>query len=107
MQGDLPAAEGFYRRALKNDPTRAVVAANLGVLYARRGLLAAALELWRDAFDRNPQLTDLGTSIATGLCADGNAGAARQAVERGRQHNPDSGAARRWVSELHNTASGR
>jgi Tfp pilus assembly protein PilF len=107
MQGDLPAAEGFYRRALKNDPTRAVVAANLGVLYARRGLLADALELWRDAFDRNPQLTDLGMNLATGLCADGNAGAARQAVERALQHNPDSGAARRLLSELHDTACGR
>src|SRR5918993_4406595 len=73
MQGDLERAERLYDRALKAAPDRAVVAANLGVLHARRGSLGRALEIWRDAFAGNPQLSDLGLNLANGLCAAGNA----------------------------------
>ena len=87
-------AEELYVRALRADPSRAVVAANLGVLYARRGKLGAALELWRDAFAENPQLSDLGINLAKGLCAAGDESAARDVVRRILEHDPDSGPAR-------------
>ena len=99
IRGDLEHAETLYDRALKEDAGRAVAAANLGVLYARRGLLMRAIELWRPAFDKNPQLSDLGVNLANGLCAAGNAAAARQVLERVLQHNPDLGAARALLSD--------
>ena len=58
-----------------------------------------AIELWRPAFDKNPQLSDLGVNLANGLCAAGNAAAARQVLERVLQHNPDLGAARALLSD--------
>ena len=67
LQGDLTSAEKFYDRALKTAPEDGVVAANLGVLYASRGMLPRALALWRDAFDRNPQLTELGLNLRARL----------------------------------------
>jgi hypothetical protein len=87
-------AEEFYVRALRADPSRAVVAANLGVLYARRGKLGLALKLWRDAFAENPQLSDLGINLAQGLCAVGDSEGAHDVVRRVLEHNPDSEPAR-------------
>jgi Tfp pilus assembly protein PilF len=100
LQGDLAGAEKFYDRALKSAPEDGVVAANLGVLYAGRGMLPRALALWRDAFDRHPQLTDLGLNLARGLCTAGQADAARQIVRRALEHNPDDAVARTLLSEL-------
>jgi predicted CXXCH cytochrome family protein len=99
IRGDLETAETLYDRALKADPDRAVAAANLGVLYARRGLLARAIELWRPAFDNNPQLSELGVNLANGLCAAGDAAAARQVLQRVVKHNPDLGTARTLLSD--------
>jgi predicted Zn-dependent protease len=80
------------------DPDRAVAAANLGVLEAGHGQLAAALDLWRPAFEKNPHLTALGIDLARGLCDTGNK--ARRVAERALRHNPDSSATRQLVSEL-------
>jgi Tfp pilus assembly protein PilF len=98
VRGDLETAATLYDRALKADPNRAVAAANLGVLYARRGMLTQAIELWRPAFDNNPQLSDLGVNLANGLCAAGEAAAARQVLQRVLKHNPDLGTARALMS---------
>ena len=78
----------------------AVAAANLGVLKAVHGQLAAALDLWRPAFDKNPYLTALGIDLARGLCDSGNGNEARRVAERALRHNPDSAATRQLVSEL-------
>jgi hypothetical protein len=100
MQGDLDRAERFYERALTQAPQHAVVAGNLGVLNARRGNLRHALELWRDAFARNPQLSDLGLNLANGLCAVGDADGARAVAARVLEHNPDHGATRTLLRHL-------
>jgi Tfp pilus assembly protein PilF len=100
MQGDLDRAERFYERALTQAPQHAVVAGNLGVLNARRGNLRQALELWRDAFARNPQLSDLGLNLANGLCAVGDAEGAREVASRVLVHNPDHGATRTLLGHL-------
>ena len=104
MHGDLDRAQHAYDQALSRDHDRGVVAANLGVLYARRGMLTSALALWRDAFDKNPQLTELGLDFANGLCDAGDAKGARLVVERALQHNPDSSDARRLLASLTDTA---
>jgi Tfp pilus assembly protein PilF len=99
IRGDLEHAETLYDRALNEDAARAVAVANLGVLYARRGMLTRAIELWRPAFDKNPQLSELGVNLANGWCATGNAAAARQVLQRVLQHNPDLGVARALLSD--------
>ncbi len=99
VRGDFDQAERLYDRALKDDPNRAVASANLGVLCARRGMLPRAIELWRAAFDNNPHLSELGINLANGLCAAGDAAAAREVLERVLKHNPDLGAARTLLSD--------
>ena len=100
MRDDLDEAQRLYGRVLTRDPDRAVAAANLGVLEAGHGQLAAALDLWRPAFDKNPHLTALGIDLARGLCDTGNGNEARRVAERALRHNPDSSATRQLVSEL-------
>lgn len=106
MQGDMEQAERFYVRALEQDPARGIVAANVGVFYARRGMLRRALELWQNAFAHNPQLSDLGLNLANGLCAAGDATGARQVVRRVLEHNPDLAAAQKVLAGVtHETCS--
>ena len=100
MRGNLDEAQRLYGRALARDPGRPVAAANLGVLEARHGQLAAALSLWRTAFDKNPQLTPLGIDLARGLWESGNGNEARAVARPALRHNPDSSATRQLVSEL-------
>lgn len=104
MLGDLDRAERFYGRALEADADRGVVAANLGTLYARRGLLDRALVLWREAFEDNPQLSELGLNLAMGLCAAGDVSGARRVVQRVLAHDPDLQAARALLAS---TMAGR
>jgi len=104
ISGDEDRAQTYYDRALRADPDRAIVAADLGVLLARRGMLARALALWRDAFENNPHLTDLALNLARGLCTTGDAKGARQVVERALRHNPDSRAATGLLAALSDTA---
>ena len=103
LRGDFEPAERLYDRALRADPDRAVVAANLGLLYVRKGMLARAVTLWRPAFAKNPQLTELGVNLGRALCADGDPTGARQVLQRVLQHNPDSSTARQLmaVTESH------
>lgn len=100
VRGDLDRAARFYDRALRNDRDRAVVAANLGVFYVRQGMLMRALVLWRDTFDKNPQLTELGVNLGRALCASGDLAGARQVVQRVLKHNPDARAARQLLSAV-------
>jgi Flp pilus assembly protein TadD len=100
MRGDTEAAETDYEQALKRDPDRAVAAANLGVFYARRGLLNRALDLWRPAFDKNPQLSELGVNLGRGLCATGDAAGAMSVLQRVLKHDPDLELARQALAEI-------
>jgi hypothetical protein len=98
--GDMNAAERDYAHALRTDPNRAIAAADLGVFYARRGLLAQALALWRPTFDKNPQLSELGIDLATALCGTGDSEGARAALRRVLTHNPDLAIARQALADL-------
>jgi tetratricopeptide (TPR) repeat protein len=82
LRGDFEPPERLYDRALRADPDRAVVAANLGLLYVRKGMLTRAVALWRPAFAKNPQLTELGVNLGRALCADGDHTGARQVLQR-------------------------
>lgn len=97
LRGDVERTTSFYDRALRMDPARAVVAANLRVFYIRQGRLTRALALRRDTFDRNPQLTELGVNLGRASCASGDFAGALQVVRRALEHNPDAGAARQLL----------
>ena len=96
---DPKHAAEFYERALAVDPHRALAATNLGVIYAQRGMLQKALQLWGDAFERNPQASEVGVDLAIGLCAAGDAAAADRVVQRVLRHNPDFGRARHLLKQ--------
>jgi Tfp pilus assembly protein PilF len=108
QQHDDPnGAAELYERALKSDPDRSLAATNLGVIYARRGLVQKALRLWSSTFDANPQESELGVDLAIGLCAVGDADDAERVLLRVLKHNPDFGQARRLLkASRHNAHCG-
>ena len=106
-RGDLDRAEQAYAQALKADPRRAVVAGNVGVFDARRGLLTQSLALWRAAFETNPQLSEIGVNLSRGLCAQGDAAGATTVLQRVLRHNPDLGIARQALAEITKTGCRR
>ena len=79
-RGNSDIALSYYNEPSHKIPDRAVVANNLGVFYARRGMLARSLELWRTTFDENPHLSEIGVNLANALCAVGDADAAPGSV---------------------------
>jgi len=93
-------ARELYRKALKNDPTLIDAAVNLGVIEAQQGLLPNALRLWQDAFERAPDRSSIGMNIARADCATGDFAAAKAAVSRVLEFNPDFGPAKKMLHEL-------
>jgi Tfp pilus assembly protein PilF len=95
-----PTAGRYYEQALKRDPDRAVAAANLGVFYASRGMVREAVDLWRTAFQKNPQLSEIGVNLGRELCEIGDAEGARAALQRVLTHNPDFPVARQALADV-------
>jgi len=93
-------ARELYQKALKIDPTLIDAAVNLGVIEAQQGHLLDALRLWQDAFDRAPDRSSIGMNIARADCATGDFAAAKAAVSRLLEFNPDFGPARKIIREL-------
>jgi hypothetical protein len=87
--GHAETAERYYEQIVAHDPGRAIAAANLGVFYVRRGRVRETLDMWRNAFDRNPQLSELGVNLSRLLCDTGDADEARAVLQRVLKHNPD------------------
>jgi hypothetical protein len=65
-----------------------------------RGLVRQALDLWRNAFDKNPQLSAIGVNLGRALCGIGDADGARAALQRVLKHNPDLTIARQALAEV-------
>jgi hypothetical protein len=97
-RGDGAAAEANYRRSLALDDGLVTAAADLGVLLAQRGKVAEAIGLWRPAFDRNPDMIDLGVNLAMGECLQGDRSAAAAVLNRVLRFNPDSARARELLN---------
>ncbi len=98
--GDEASAEADYRRALALDDTLATAAADLGVLLARRGRMTEAIGLWQRAFDRNPDMIDLGLNLAMGKCLPGDGAGAGAVLGRVLRFNPDSSKARELMKDI-------
>ncbi len=73
---------------------------NLGVLEARSGQLADAVNLWQDAFRRAPGRSSIGMNLAHAFCAAGQVKEARNYTLRVLQFNPDLGAAKTLLKQL-------
>jgi predicted Zn-dependent protease len=63
-------------------------------------MLRQALDLWRNAFDKNPQLSAIGVNLGRALCGMGDADGARAALERVLKHNPDLAVARQALTDV-------
>jgi hypothetical protein len=99
-RGASSEARELYEKALKIDPTLIDAAVNLGVIQAQQGHLQDALRLWQDAFERAPDRSSIGMNIARADCAKGNFAAAKAAVARLLEFNPDFGPAKKMLREL-------
>ncbi|MGA8432698.1 MAG: multiheme c-type cytochrome [Candidatus Sulfotelmatobacter sp.] len=95
-----PEARELYERALKIDPTLIDVRVNLGVIEAQQGDVPAALRLWQDAFDRAPDRSSIGMNMARADCEARNFVAAKAAVSRVLEFNPDFGPAKQMMQHL-------
>jgi Tfp pilus assembly protein PilF len=96
----MAQARELYQKALKIDSTLIDAAVNLGVIEAQGGHLPDALRLWQDAFDRAPYRSSIGMNIARADCETGNVAAAKAAVSRVLEFNPDFGPAKQVLDHL-------
>jgi hypothetical protein len=98
--GETGEARKLYEKALEIDPTLIDASVNLGVIDAQQQHLPSALHLWQDAFDRAPDRNSIGMNIARADCDTGNFIAAKAAVSRVLEFNPDFGAAKEMWKHL-------
>ena len=67
----LDRAEALYEHSIDIDPSQPVAATNLGVILAERGLTVRALDVWRPAFARHPEASELGLDLALAAAGRG------------------------------------
>jgi predicted CXXCH cytochrome family protein len=96
----LDRAEALYQRSLGVDPSQPVAATNLGVILANRGMMSRALTVWRPAFDRHPEASELGVDIALATCKAGDWKGAEDELRIVLEHNPDFDSARQVAARL-------
>jgi hypothetical protein len=77
-----------------------VAATNLGVIFAQRGSMKRALDLWRPAFERHPDASELGVDVALATCQGGAWAVAEAVLQTVLEHNPDFGSARQVAAML-------
>jgi predicted CXXCH cytochrome family protein len=88
-RGDSQAAEQAFRRVLELDPVDLTALSNLGTLLGRQGKLNDALQLLRQAFDRNRDISGLAMNLARVQCMAGDGPAARSTLKSALVYNPD------------------
>lgn len=99
-RGDASKARELYEHALRVDPTKIDVAANLGVIEARAGHFDRTVALWTDAFNRAPGRSAIGMNLAHVACDAGQFDKARAFVARVLQFNPDLPSAKTFAKQL-------
>lgn len=92
-------AQAVYERLLRLDPSNAA-ASNLAIYRARDGRTAEAIAMWRDVFERHPEMASAGLNLAAAQMAAGDRPGARGTVERLLRFHPDLDAARRLLAEV-------
>ncbi len=96
----LDRAETLYQQSIDIDPSQPVAATNLGVILAERGLTARALDVWRPAFARHPEASELGLDLALASCGKGDWKDAEDELRTVLAHNPDFDSARQMAAAL-------
>ncbi len=100
LRGDRQRAAAWYRSALSLDPNNFNVGIDLGVVIARTEQPQRAADLWADIFEKNEDITELGTNIATLQCDLGKREKAEDALRRVLIYSPDHSAARNELEHL-------
>ncbi len=88
MNGDGARAASYYRAALRIEPDNYVAGTNLGTLLAAGGNLEAAAALWKDVFQHNKDVPELGENLALAECQLGNKEQARQVLAEMLTYSP-------------------
>ena len=99
-QHKIGRAETLYEASIAVDPDQAVAATNLGVILAEQGAMRRAVDVWRPAFDRHPEASELGVDVALALCRTGDWKDAEQTIRTVLTHNPDFEPARQVGAAL-------
>ena len=103
-RGDDNQALTLYKKVLDLDPVSVEAATNLGVLEAKEGRVAEAVQLWQSAFHRAPGKSEIGMNLALVSCQSGKIDAARDYVLHVLQFNPDLGSAKKLLIRLNSHA---
>ena len=85
---------------MQNEPHKTAAAVNLGVLYAQRGRLARAIELWRAALASNPGLSTASLNLAMALADEDKKAETRQVLMEALRFDPDSSAELKLLRDL-------
>jgi Tetratricopeptide repeat/Cytochrome c554 and c-prime len=98
--GDENKAIALYKRAVQRDPAEIEAAVNLGSHLAKRSRFQEAILLWEDALSRNAGLETAKLNLALAYLRVGNAAAARSALLKALEYDPDLPLARKLLSDL-------
>lgn len=90
-QGDISAAEEFYRQALEIDPDSAPALHLQGVVFHQRGDNASAIRLIGKSLEINPDFADAHVNMGAAQFADGNKKIAEGHFRRAIALNPGKG----------------
>jgi tetratricopeptide (TPR) repeat protein len=83
-EGNLPAAEGFLRKAWERAPNEAPVIESMGQLYLRAGHLGPARQVFTEAVRLAPERGELRRFLADVAMAEGDFAQALYELEKGR-----------------------
>lgn len=83
-EGNLPAAEGFLRKAWERAPNEAPVIESMGQLYLRAGHLGPARQVFTEAVRLAPERGELRRFLADVAMAEGDFAQALLELEKGR-----------------------
>ncbi len=100
QRNEVARAEILYQEAIAADPGEPVAATNLGVILAEQGFMTRALRVWKPAFDRHPDASELGVDVALAMCKSGDWKDAEETVRTVLEHNPDFQPARQLGAAL-------
>jgi len=100
LAGEKDAAAREYQLALAADTYDSVAAGNLALLKAGDRQYAAAIELWKQAFEEDPVQLKAGMNLAIVECGMGRKEAALGTLDRILSFSPDDGRARELAAQI-------
>jgi predicted CXXCH cytochrome family protein len=99
-RGDAETAETAFRRVLTIDAEDLTARSNLGVLLAREGKTEEAIDILRNAFERNQYSAGLAMNLARVECMAGNSVAAQDTLKTALKYSPEQVDMRRLLQQV-------